>query len=351
MYPLSACIIAKNEEKNLDSCLRSLKNIVSEIVLVDTGSTDHTQEIAAKYTDKIFSFCWCNDFSAARNYAVSKASNDWIISLDCDEYMKDCDTSVLGDFLCPANQQTIGQFSLQNLLPNGSPQSVQTDIVSRLFHRKYFHFAGSIHEQLVPLDPSYAPKHFRLPITLIHTGYSIPDILTQKAHRNITLLLEALKREESAYLYYQLGQCYYILEAYEQAADYFEKSFQTDNNLSLFYVQNLLIQYGYSLLQLNQASAALQLEQFMEFYSAKPDFLFLMGLIYMNNGMLTAAIDTFQMAARLDNCTLSSEITSMSYYNIAVIYECTGNLDSAREYYKKSGNYAPALKRLSLLSD
>ncbi len=72
MLPISVCIIAKNEEKHLDECLKRLELYHYEIVLVDTGSTDSTLEIAAKYTDRIYHFDWINDFSAAKNYAVGQ---------------------------------------------------------------------------------------------------------------------------------------------------------------------------------------------------------------------------------------------------------------------------------------
>ncbi|MDE6918044.1 MAG: glycosyltransferase [Lachnospiraceae bacterium] len=74
--PVSVCMIAKNEERYIEQCLRKLMRYNMEIVVVDTGSTDRTKEIAARYTDKLFDFTWCDDFSAARNYAVSKASNN-----------------------------------------------------------------------------------------------------------------------------------------------------------------------------------------------------------------------------------------------------------------------------------
>ena len=83
--PVTVCIIAKNEEKYIEQCLRYLLPYEMEIVVVDTGSTDRTKEIAMKYTDKVYDFTWINDFSAARNFAASKASNNWILSVDCDE--------------------------------------------------------------------------------------------------------------------------------------------------------------------------------------------------------------------------------------------------------------------------
>lgn len=85
MNNLSVIIITKNEEKNIERCLDSIKNLANEIILVDSGSTDQTLNIAKEYTDKIFFRQWDDDFSAQKNYALSKTSNDWILSIDADE--------------------------------------------------------------------------------------------------------------------------------------------------------------------------------------------------------------------------------------------------------------------------
>lgn len=85
MTKLSAIIITKNEERNIGRCIESIKDLVDEIIIVDSGSTDRTIEIARKYTDKIYFRQWTDDFAAQRNYALSKATGDWILSLDADE--------------------------------------------------------------------------------------------------------------------------------------------------------------------------------------------------------------------------------------------------------------------------
>lgn len=87
MITVSVCMIVKNEETVLARCLDSLKDLVEEIIIVDTGSTDKTKEIAAKYTDKIFDFVWVDDFSAARNFAFSKCTKEYIYSADADEVL------------------------------------------------------------------------------------------------------------------------------------------------------------------------------------------------------------------------------------------------------------------------
>ena len=83
---ISACVITKNEEKNIVKWLDCMKEIADEIIVVDTGSKDNTVETAKKYDAKVYEIKWENDFSAAKNYAIDRASGDWIIFLDADEY-------------------------------------------------------------------------------------------------------------------------------------------------------------------------------------------------------------------------------------------------------------------------
>ena len=91
MVTISVCMIVKNEEAVLARCLDSLKGIADEIIIVDTGSTDKTKEIAAGYTDMLYDFTWVNDFSAARNFAFSKATMEYIYSADADEVLEEKD--------------------------------------------------------------------------------------------------------------------------------------------------------------------------------------------------------------------------------------------------------------------
>lgn len=85
MATVSLCMIVKNEEKVLGRCLDSAKEIADEIIIVDTGSTDRTKEIAAEYTEKIYDFEWNDDFSAARNESFRKATMDYCMWLDADD--------------------------------------------------------------------------------------------------------------------------------------------------------------------------------------------------------------------------------------------------------------------------
>ena len=87
MISISLCMIVKNEERVLARCLDSLCELMDEIIIVDTGSTDSTIDIARKYTDKVYNFPWCDDFSAARNFSFSKATKEYIYVADADEVL------------------------------------------------------------------------------------------------------------------------------------------------------------------------------------------------------------------------------------------------------------------------
>ena len=85
MKEISLCMIVKDEEEVIGRCLGSVKDLVDEIIIVDTGSKDKTKQIISKYTDKVFDFTWVNDFSKARNFSFSKATKDYILWLDADD--------------------------------------------------------------------------------------------------------------------------------------------------------------------------------------------------------------------------------------------------------------------------
>jgi glycosyltransferase involved in cell wall biosynthesis len=91
MITISLCMIVRNEAEGLANCLSSVKGIADEIVIVDTGSTDQTKEIAAQFTDRIFDFEWIDDFSAARNFAFSQATKKYILWLDADDHIQEKD--------------------------------------------------------------------------------------------------------------------------------------------------------------------------------------------------------------------------------------------------------------------
>lgn len=154
MIRISCCMIVKNEEKILARCLDSIADLMDEIIIVDTGSEDKTKEIAARYTDKIYDFEWIDDFSAARNFAFSKADGDYIYSADADEVVDEENRErfrELKQILLP--EIDIVQMKYGNQLSYGTAYNFDEEYRPKLFKRlREFIWTEPIHE-MVRLDP------------------------------------------------------------------------------------------------------------------------------------------------------------------------------------------------------
>lgn len=154
MIQISLCMIVKNEEKILARCLDSVADLMDEIIIVDTGSTDATKEIAAHYTDKIYDFTWVDDFSAARNFAFSKATKEYIYSADADEVLSDENRErfrILKEALMP--EVEIVQMKYGNQMQHGTVYNYDEEYRPKLFKRqREFVWVEKIHET-VRLEP------------------------------------------------------------------------------------------------------------------------------------------------------------------------------------------------------
>lgn len=150
---VSACLIVKNEADVLDRCLSSIADLVEEIIVVDTGSDDATKTVAKMYTDKVYDFQWCDDFSAARNYAFSLCSCDFIYSADADEYL---DTKNREEFLklkqCLVEEVEIVQM-LYHTISHNTVLNKKMEYRPKLFKRlRKWTWIDPIHET-VRIDP------------------------------------------------------------------------------------------------------------------------------------------------------------------------------------------------------
>ena len=146
---LSLCMIVRNEEKNLEKCLESVKEVVDEIIILDTGSTDRTKEIAAKYTPHVYDYEWQNDFAAARNASMEKATKDFIIWLDADDVIDAPEFKKLLDLKAELHDgiDAVMMPYQYAFSPGGAPSLVfeRERIVRR---RAGFAFSGMVHEAM-----------------------------------------------------------------------------------------------------------------------------------------------------------------------------------------------------------
>ena len=148
MITISLCMIVKNEEKNLERCLKSYAPLMDEIIVVDTGSTDKTKEIASRFTDKIYDFKWVDDFSAARNFSFEKATCDYIFSADADEVLDEENREQFAILKQVLDEEIeIVQMYYGNQFQNGTIYNYDCELRPKLFKRlRNFTWIESIHE-------------------------------------------------------------------------------------------------------------------------------------------------------------------------------------------------------------
>ncbi len=233
---ISACIIAKNEEKNLPRLLKSLKGKFREIILVDTGSEDKTVEIAEEYGCKVVKHEW-NGFADARNRAVEEATGDWLWHFDADFELEEDEFRKALLFLRGAPKDIDGFFiGVKNLDFKGDVRTVSSHI---FIHRKGIKWKGKVHE-----SPNVR-NAASIPVFVNHYGYSDSKVLLKKAERNLKLLKEELSglkvgTKEYNYKLFYLLQTYNLLsfkdpsfidKALKLAEEFLEK---TKNSLEVY---------------------------------------------------------------------------------------------------------------------
>ena len=193
---ISIGLITKNEEKCLEKCLQSLlpilKNIPSELVIADTGSSDLTKDIAKKYTDKVFDFVWCDDFAKARNYVLGHCSGEWFMQIDADESFENVESIVEFFRSGECNHYNDASYIVRNY-HTFTGESYTDFYLSRMFRRKPGRlYQGSIHEAVPQIGPvKYFDEFVR------HYGYIntfSDETNKRKSRRNIPLLLKELEK-------------------------------------------------------------------------------------------------------------------------------------------------------------
>lgn len=354
MTPISICIIGKNEEKHIRNCLAPLAAYPFEILYVDTGSADRTKEIAADYATHICDFTWIDDFSAARNFALEKASHEYVLFLDCDEYLTSLDTNAL-DRALRAHPQGVGMLLRNNYYEANGTKTNYPDRVERLFSKKRFHYKGTIHEQVVSLthdSPLY--ERYEIPLTVDHAGYSGDrETMKKKAERNNTLLFREIRKHPSdPYLYFQVGQSFNSICDYENAYTYYRKSFALPLNTAEPWVQIMATAYINSM---NHTGRSGEAQAFFEplygQFADDANFYCSMGNIYLNLDppQPLKAMAEYIKALQCPNAREKGANSFIPYYNIGLVNEMLGSRESALGFYQKAADlgFAPAIERLA----
>lgn len=223
---ISLCMIVKNEEKNLAGAIESVRNLVSEVIVVDTGSSDKTKAIAESLSAKVYDFPWNESFSDARNESIKHATKDWILYLDADERINEKWHYTINNLLKNVTDD-IGGIALtiesDHLKLDGSTEK-HRGVYPRLF-RNYGYpkikFKGRVHEQITPslfeLDKSIITTE----AVIEHLGYNLTrEEMERKVQRNYRMLLKHVNEEPTnGYAWFQLGQTLGQMKLTKEAED------------------------------------------------------------------------------------------------------------------------------------
>lgn len=341
MITISLCMIVKNEEEVLARCLESAKDIADEIIVVDTGSNDKTKEIAYRYTQLVFDFEWINDFSAARNFAYSKATMDYQMWLDADDVIPTEEAEKIKELknILDLNVDIVTMKYHTNFDSNGNP--ILTSTRERLTKRsKNYHWQDPVHE-CIPLLGNVLFSD----IAIWHQKPKSAEIMTT---RNLDIY-EELERKGKRFTPRQL---YYFARelkdhgCWAKSAYYFESFLDTqkgwfeDNIASCF---NLSI--CYSILGEEKKILPILLRSF-QFASPRAEICCQIGYYYKNLKNYQTALDWFQIAAKLDP-PQSIGFILHEYWGFIPNIECCvcccylNQFDKANEFNRIAGQFQP----------
>ncbi len=308
---VSLCMIVKNEEANLANCLRSVGDFPAEIIVVDTGSTDRTVEIAESFGAKVFHFDWIDDFAAARNESLRHATGDWIFWLDADDRVPPRSLVQLKQAVASGRADA---FRCRMVSPlNGDTPAVNVALYTLLF-RNYrgVQFEGAIHETPTDSAVRQGLTLANTNITIEHHGYTGDAAqLRQKAERNARILRRCVAAEPDSLKWrYHLGVSLYQMEDYVGAAAQFEPIVAHPapplNEHNQVYRAHLLLLSAYA--NTNQpARADAVLARALERYPRRRHLLVAAGMFRLHQNRPADAVSLLERARLLPPATAEGE--------------------------------------------
>lgn len=343
MVTISLCMIVKNEEKVLSRCLDSAAKLVDEIIIVDTGSIDQTKEIASKYTSKIYSYPWTDNFSDARNYSFSKATKDYCMWIDADDILEQTE---MEGFL-QLKQSLTPDTDIVMMKYNTSFDEAGTPVFSYYRERwiknsPKYRWIGEVHEVIPPTGnivySDIAVCHKKI-------GAGDPD-RNLKIYRK--MLAEGKKLDPRQQYYY--GRELYYHKLYEDAVSVFENFLSSpdgwlENKLEAC---SICANCYYNLNQ--DDSALLVLLRSLSFDMPRAELCCDIGKHFLEHGNYQNAIYWYETALNIKRNDQTGGFILPDCYDyipflqLCVCYDKIGDLQSAKEYNEKAGACKPYSK-------
>lgn len=284
---LSLIMIVKNEEVFLKQCLESVEDLVDEMVIVDTGSTDRSVEIAESFGARIYHHAWQNSFSEARNYGLQFAKGNWLLQLDGDEELVREDIPLIRQ--CIQSSEYNG-FNVI-LLNEGPDNALYKHRNIRLFRNGYVYYEGIVHNVPVVQGPVEIT-----PIRILHHGYNLtPEKMEKKFKRSELLLLEQVKQyPQSSYGWANLIRNYRLQKRFNDVVKTGESVLKEINPMPLFQKQMIMndLMYGYFISDKIDEAISLG-EQGLRENPFHLDMIFMMGGCLIKQKKFADAIQFF----------------------------------------------------------
>ena len=225
---VSLCLIVKNEEHNLPACLAAASGLVDEIIVVDTGSTDRTREVAARQGARLFDFPWCDSFSAARNECLRHASGEWIFWLDADDRVDEDNRHKLRALFATLPEGNVAYVMKCLCLPDAVSGAATAVDHIRLFRRHpRVCWRYRVHEQILPALRESGAEVRWTDIVIHHAGYQDPALRKRKLERDLRLLLlEDRERPGDPFILFNLGSIYHEQGRFDEALPRLRRSLE-----------------------------------------------------------------------------------------------------------------------------
>ncbi len=223
---VSLCIIAKNEESNIAACLDSAAGLCHEVIILDTGSTDRTREIARDKGAKVYVFPWIDHFAAARNACLEHATGDWIFWLDADDRLDDDNRDKLRSLFASLPAGNVAYSMKCRCLPDPVKRTTTTVDHIRLFrNHPRIRWRYRVHEQVLGAVRESGGEVRWADVVIQHTGYTDAALRRGKLARDLRLLeMERSDQPHDPFTLFNLGASYAELGRYEEALPLLQES-------------------------------------------------------------------------------------------------------------------------------
>lgn len=339
---ISLCMIVKDEEQYIEKCLQSTQDVVNEIIVVDTGSTDRTIEIAESFGAKIFHFSWNNDFSEARNFSLAQALGGWVLFLDADEELDHRDRHKLKETVRIAEADAF-LFKVHSYVgeENNESDILLDGRVSLFRNQKEFRFKGAIHEEITSSIKKYGEYGIKpCGIRIIHYGY-LDHVIERKkkTDRNKQIIHQELgKNNSNLFIKYALAVEFLQEGKYDSATEVLLNVVNKLTREDPFYSDAL-----YKLCIAMKESKKLTeckcwLEKGLHIFPDYTDLYFLLGSIHLEAGELDEAERLFQHCISLGPSpetyySIEGIGTFRAWFTLGMIYETRKAIRKAIDAY------------------